>query len=168
MLKLHTVSHRGTKPHISLKKHHLHSRNIRACARSAHRHGVCYSTGSQKPKKSGICTAGDTFALHRNHNAPGLALGFSSSGATVSKSDLTQVINQHVCISDGVVHLFKLQWAASEPRAHYLVAVEVLPEHDEPRTVHLMLRRSIPPNALLKLLDDAVETSSLENVAHGR
>ena len=99
---------------------------------------------------------------------PVLRWAFRQYGATVSKSDLTQVINQHVCISDGVVHLFKLQWAASEPRAHYLVAVEVLPEQDEPRTVHLMLRRSIPPNALLKLLDDAVETSSLENVAHGR
>jgi hypothetical protein len=77
----------------------------------------------------------------------------------VSKSDLTQVIDQHVCISNGVVHLFKLRWAAPEPRAHYLVAVEVLPEHDEARAVHLMLRRSIPPNALLKLLDDAVESS---------
>ena len=85
----------------------------------------------------------------------------------MSKSDLTQVINQHVCISNGVVHLFELQWAASEPRAHYLVAVEVRPEQDEPRTVHLMLRRSIPPDALLNLLDDAVE-SSWEGVAHGR
>lgn len=91
----------------------------------------------------------------------------------MSKSDLTQVINQHVCISNGVVHLFKVQWAVSEPRwasghAHYLVAVEVLPEQDEPRTVHLMLRRSTPSNALLKLLDDAVETSSWEGVAHDR
>jgi hypothetical protein len=90
----------------------------------------------------------------------------------VLKSNLTQVINQHVCISNGVVHLFNVQWAAPEPRwapgrAHYLVAVEVLPEQDEPRTVHLMLRRSIPPNALLKLLDDAVEASSWEGVAHG-
>ena len=98
---------------------------------------------------------------------PVLRWALRQSGATVSKSDLTQVINQHVCISNGVVHLFELQWAASEPRAHYLVAVEVLPEQDEPRIVHLMLRRSIPPDALLKLLDDAV-ASSWEGVAHGR
>ena len=35
---------------------------------------------------------------------------------TVSKSDLIEVINEAVCISNGVVHHFRVQWAASEPR----------------------------------------------------
>ena len=53
--------------------------------------------------------------------------------------------------------------------ASTLVAVEVLPEHDGPKTLHLMFRRSISRNALLKLLDDAVEKSAWEMVlvAHG-
>ena len=50
---------------------------------------------------------------------------------------------------------------------HYVVAVEVLPEHDEPKTIHLMCRASTPRNALVKLLNDALETSSWEGAAHG-
>ena len=91
----------------------------------------------------------------------------------MSKSDVTEIINQHVCISNGVVHLFNVQWAASEPRStahreHYFLRVQVLPEQDEPRTVQLMLQRSTSRNVLVKLLEDAVETSSWEGVAHGR
>jgi len=89
----------------------------------------------------------------------------------VSKSDVTEIINQYVCISNGVVHLFNVQWAASEPKsrarhAHYFLGVQVLPEHDEPRTVQLMFERSTSHNALVKLLDEAVETSSSDGVTH--
>jgi hypothetical protein len=86
----------------------------------------------------------------------------------VSKSDLTEIMNEHVCVSNGVVHHCKVQWVASEPRSKrrgvYLAAVEVVPEHDPPTTVHLMFQRSISPDALLKLLDDAVATSTCEHV----
>jgi hypothetical protein len=93
----------------------------------------------------------------------------------VSKSNLTEIVNQYVCVSNGVVHHFNLQWAATEPRwapghAHYVVAVEVRPEHDGPKTVHLMVPRSTSRDALLKLLAEAVEKSAWEMVlvAHGR
>jgi hypothetical protein len=85
----------------------------------------------------------------------------------VSKSDLIEVINEAVCISNGAVHHFRVQWAASEGRGQYVVAVEVLPEHDEPKTIHLMCRASTPRNALVKLLNDALEASSWEGVARG-
>jgi hypothetical protein len=89
----------------------------------------------------------------------------------VSKSDCTEIINQHVCISNGMLHLFNVQWAASQPRstvrhAHYLLGVQVLPEHDEPRTVHLVLERFTSRDALVRLLDEAVETS-WDSVTHG-
>ena len=87
------------------------------------------------------------------------------------KSDLTEILNEHVCVSNGVVHHCKVQWVASEPpfgrRGVYLAAVEVVPEHDRPTTVHLMFQRSISPDALLKLLDDAVATSTCQDVAQG-
>jgi hypothetical protein len=93
---------------------------------------------------------------------------------TVSKSDATEIINQYVCVSNDVVHHVRVQWPASEPRGtpnrgQYLVAVEVLPEHDVPKNLHLMFRRSIAPHALVKLLADAVEKSAWEMVlvAHG-
>ena len=89
----------------------------------------------------------------------------------MSKSDLTEVINEYVCLSNGVAHHCNVQWVASEPkfgrRGVYLAAVKVLPEHDEPKTVHLMFERSISHDALLKLLDDAVATSTCERVARG-
>jgi hypothetical protein len=90
----------------------------------------------------------------------------------MSKSDLIGCINESVFVSNGVVHHCRVQWAACEPKwggrgRHYLMAVEVLPEHDEPKTVHLMFRASTPRNALVKLLNDAVETSSRGDVAHG-
>ena len=87
----------------------------------------------------------------------------------MSKSDLTEVINEYVCLSNGVAHHCNVQWVASEPRfgrrGVFLAAVEVVPEHDRPTTVHLMFQRSISPDALLKLLDDAVATSTCEHVA---
>ena len=93
----------------------------------------------------------------------------------MSKADLTKIIDQYVCVSNDVVHHFKLQWAATEPRwapghGHYVVTVEVLPEHDGPKTVHLMVPISTSRDALLKLLADAVEKSAWEMVlvAHGR
>jgi hypothetical protein len=89
----------------------------------------------------------------------------------VSKSDLTEIVNEYVCVSNGVVHHCKVQWVASEPsfgrRGVYLAAVEVVPEHDGSKTVHLMFQRSISRDALLKLLDDAVATSTCERVAQG-
>ena len=88
----------------------------------------------------------------------------------MSKSDLTEIINQHVCLSNyGVAHHFKVEWVASEPRfgrrGRYLAAVKVLPDHDGPKTVHVMFQQSISRDALLKLLTDAVATSSGEQVA---
>ena len=87
----------------------------------------------------------------------------------MTKSDLTEIMNEHVCVSNGIVHRCKVQWVASEPRFKrrgvYLAAVEVVPEDDRPTTVHLMFERSISPDALLKLLDDAVVTSTCEHVA---
>jgi hypothetical protein len=80
---------------------------------------------------------------------------------------LIEVINEAVCISKGVVHHFSVQWAAAERRRLYLVAVEVLPEHDEPKTIYLMCRASTSRRALVKLLNDGLETSSREVVAHG-
>jgi hypothetical protein len=89
----------------------------------------------------------------------------------VSKSDLTEIINEYVCLSSGVAHHFKVEAVASEPRfgrrAHYFAAVKVLPDHDGPTTVHLMFQRSISRDALLKLLDDALALSSYERVAQG-
>ena len=89
----------------------------------------------------------------------------------MSKSDLTEIMNEYVCVSNGVVHHCKVLWVASEPRfgrrGVYLAAVEVVPEHDRPTTVHLMFQRSILPDALLKLLDDAVATSTCQYVAQG-
>ena len=87
------------------------------------------------------------------------------------KSDLTEMIDEYVCLSNGVAHHFKVQAVASEPRfgrrAHYFAAVRVLPDHVGPKTVHLMFQRSISRDALLKLLDDAVATSTREHVAEG-
>ncbi len=89
----------------------------------------------------------------------------------MSKLDLTEIINEYVCLSNGVAHHCKVQWVASEPRfgrrAVYLAAVNVLPERDGPKTVHLMFQRSISRDALLKLLEDAVATSTCEPVAQG-
>jgi hypothetical protein len=111
--------------------------------------------------------------MPRSQNGRVSRSAFRHQELPVSKSDVTEIINQHACISNGAVHLFNVQWAASEPRSparheHYFLGVQILPEHDEPRTVQLIFQRSTSRNALLKLLDDAVETSSWEGVAHGR
>ena len=60
------------------------------------------------------------------------------------KPDLTEIINQDACLSNGVVHHFEMQWVASEPRfgrrAHYFAAVKAPPDRDGPKTVHLCRR----------------------------
>lgn len=92
----------------------------------------------------------------------------------MSKSDLKEIIEQYECVSKGVALNFKMQWAASEPRwaarrSLYTVAVDVLPEHGGPKTIHLVVPKSTARNALLQLLVDAVETSSVQGavLAHG-
>jgi hypothetical protein len=91
---------------------------------------------------------------------------------TVSQSALKEIIDKHECVVKGVVHHFKVKWAAPEPRwtagrGDYAVAVEVLPENYQSTTVHLLVPRLTPRNAVLKLLVDAVQTSSSEGVTHG-
>lgn len=85
----------------------------------------------------------------------------------MSKANVIQVINQAVCISDGVVHQFRVRWAASKGDGQYVVVVEALPEYDEPKVIHLMCRASTPRNALVTLLNDALETSSRESLTCG-
>ena len=63
----------------------------------------------------------------------------------MSKLDLTEIINEYVCLSNGVAHHCKVQWVASEPRlgpCGLPRSRDVLPEHDGPKTVHLMFQRS--------------------------
>ena len=91
---------------------------------------------------------------------------------TVSQSALKEIIDKHECVVKGVVHHFKVKWAAPEPRwtarrGDYAEAVQVLPENDQSTTVHLLVPRLTPRHAVLKLLVDAVETASSEGVTHG-
>ena len=91
---------------------------------------------------------------------------------TVSQSALKEIIDKHECVVNGVVHHFKVKWAAPEPRwtarrGDYAVAVQVLSDNYQSTTVHLMVPRSTPRNVLLKLLVDAVQTSSSKGVTHG-
>ena len=79
------------------------------------------------------------------------------------KTEIETAVNQHSHCVEGVLHQFKLQWAALEPRwssraARYLLAIEVRTEARlGSSTMHVVTRAGTNRTDLLQLVDEALE-----------